>query len=204
MAPADFWEDRYAQQEQVWSGRPNHSLSTIVQDMTPGRALDVGCGEGADVIWLAERGWDATGIDISTTAVSRGREIAAQRSLTNAHFVVGDLSDVPIDGTFDLITASFLHSPVALTRTEILRRLAASVSPGGHLLVTSHAAAPPWSPSPSHSHHHFLTPQQEVDELALDPIDWQVLLAETRRRPAIGPDGQSAELDDAVVLLQRR
>lgn len=188
----------------MWSGRPNYSLSTIVQDMAPGRALDLGCGEGADVIWLAERGWDATGIDISTTAVSRGREIAAQRSLTNAHFVVGDLSEVLLDGPFDLVTASFLHSPVALTRAAILRRAAAAVSAGGHLLVTSHAAAPPWSPAPNHSHHQFLTPQQEISELSLDPAEWSVVLAETRQRPATGPAGQSAELDDAVILWQRK
>ncbi|MGO3181153.1 MAG: class I SAM-dependent methyltransferase, partial [Brevibacterium linens] len=66
------WEERYAEADDaIWSGNPNEALVAVVSEMTPGRVLDVGCGEGADIVWMAENGWDATGIDLSTTAIDR-------------------------------------------------------------------------------------------------------------------------------------
>lgn len=206
IAPADYWEERYAGTERVWSGRVNHVLSQVAAELTPGRALDLGCGEGADVLWLAGQGWDATGVDISPTAVSRGTQAAAAAGLSDrAHFVAMDASDpgaLPEGERYDLITASFLHSLVTLPRTEILRRAADRVTSGGRLLITSHAAPPPWA-DPGHHEHRFLTAEQEVAELGLDADRWQVLIAEARTRQATGPDGQPATLEDTVVLLRR-
>ena len=62
----------------MWSSRPNGRLLAEVADLAPGRALDVGCGEGVDAIWLAQRGWTVTAIDISTVAIGRAREAAAR------------------------------------------------------------------------------------------------------------------------------
>src|ERR1019366_507714 len=52
----DSWDQRYASMEQVWSGQPNDALVSETTALQPGKALDVGCGEGA--VWLAEHGWD--------------------------------------------------------------------------------------------------------------------------------------------------
>lgn len=201
VAPADFWEERYAGTDRVWSGRVNRVLADVAAGLVPGRALDLGCGEGADAIWLAAQGWDSTGVDISPTAIARAVGAAREAGVADrARFVVGDLSALPGE-RYDLVTASFLHSPVELPREDILRRGAACVAPGGHLLITSHAAAPPWS---RHGHEHrFPTADEEVAQLGLDGPDWEVVVAESRTREAVGPDGRHAHLDDAVVLARR-
>lgn len=67
----EAWEERYTASERIWSGRVNAVLAEIAAGLEPGAALDLGCGEGADVIWLAERGWRAAGVDVSATAVQR-------------------------------------------------------------------------------------------------------------------------------------
>ncbi len=205
-APADFWERRYADSGQVWSGRPNQVLVDIASSLEPGRALDLGCGEGADAIWLAQQGWDATGVDIAPTAVARATRAAADLGLASERirFLAVDLGSWDDEGDYELVTASFLHSTVDLPRTDILRRAAGHVAAGGHLLVLSHAALPPWAPN-AHGHaHRFLTPDEELDALALGPGEWDVVLAETRTRQATGPDGRPMALDDAVLLLRRR
>ena len=206
-APVEFWEERYAGSARVWSGAPNRTLVDVVASFEPGRALDLGCGEGADVIWLAQRGWQATGVDIAETAISRARAAASDLDVPQARFEAADLSTWRPDGSFELVTASFLQSPVALSRSEILRSVAGVVAPGGHLLVIAHAAAPPWSRL-RHAHadgHHadFPTPDEEVAALALDPSEWTAVIAEVRSRDAVGPDGDEAVLHDSVVLLRR-
>ena len=205
--PTDFWEERYAGSSRVWSGAPNRTLVEVVARLQPGRALDLGCGEGADVIWLAQRGWQATGVDISETAIARARAAASDLDLPQARFDAADLASWHPDGAYELVSASFLQSPVALSRPEILRSAAALVAPGGYLLVIAHAAAPPWSRL-RHAHadgHHadFPTPEQEVAALALDPAEWTAAIAEVRSRDAVGPDGEQAVLHDSVVLLRR-
>lgn len=208
VAPADYWEDRYVNRTRdtgrMWSGNPNATLTAVVEGIPAGRSLDLGCGEGADVVWLAEHGWDATGIDISATALARAAQAARERSVPSdrIHFEVADLSTWQTDETFDLVTASFLHSPVALSRTEILRRAGDAVTPGGHLLVISHAAAPPWAEH--HHDHRFLSAAEEHRELDLDPDQWEVRICENRVRGAQDPEGRPAELEDSVVLLRRK
>jgi trans-aconitate methyltransferase len=205
--PVEFWEERYAGSSRVWSGAPNRALVDIVSDLAPGRALDLGCGEGADVVWLAQRGWQATGIDISETAIARARAAATGLDLPHARFEAADLAMWRPAEPYELVTASVLQSPVALSRTEILRAVADRIAPGGHLLVIAHAAAPPWSRL-RHAHadgHHvdFPTPEQEVAALALDASEWTVQIAEVRSRDAVGPDGDEAVLHDSVVLVRR-
>lgn len=205
--PVEFWEERYAGSSRVWSGAPNRTLVDVVADLAPGRALDLGCGEGADVIWLARHGWQASGLDISETAIARARAAASDLDLPHARFEAADLSTWRPDGRYDLVTASFLQSPVALSRAEILRAFVGRVAPGGHLLVIAHAEAPPWSRL-RHAHadrHHadFPTPDDEVASLALDPSEWTALIAEVRSRDAVGPDGDEAVLHDSVVLMRR-
>jgi trans-aconitate methyltransferase len=201
--PAEAWEFRYAQAPQRWSGNPNATLIDLVGELTPGRAVDLGCGEGADAIWLARQGWSVLGIDISPTAVARARGAALEAGVdARATFEAHDLSTWEAAGEIDLVTASFLHSREELPRTEILRRAAAHIAPGGHLAIVSHAAAPPWS---EHAHHdeQLLDAEGEIAALGLG-ADWEVVLAEHRQRSATSPTGETATLDDVAVLLRRR
>jgi SAM-dependent methyltransferase len=206
----------------MWSGRVNRVLVETVGGFDPGRALDLGCGEGGDVVWLAKCGWRATGIDISETAIQRARAAARDAGLTEAqaNFRVADLAELAADERFDLVTASFLHSPVELPREQILRRAAAHVAPGGHLLITAHAAPPPWA-TDLHDHgsgghgsedHNsedreaprFPLPQDELVALDLDPEEWDTVIAQTRDREAVAPDGGHVVLTDGIVLVRRR
>ena len=223
VSASAYWEDRYAGSDRMWSGRVNATTAEVVRGLPPGDALDLGCGEGGDAVWLAEQGWRVTALDVSPTAVARGAAGAATRDVGDRiTWISHDLSTWRTDGTFDLVTASFFHSTVVLPRTTILRRAADQVRDGGHLLLVSHVFEteedyPPWADRSDidneHNHDHgspgqhqpvLLTPSQEIAELGLDPAQWTVELEEIRRREATGPDGkQTALLKDGVVLLRR-
>jgi SAM-dependent methyltransferase len=205
VAPAEYWHRRYSESGAIWSGRVNTTLAAVAAELTPGRALDLGCGEGADAIWLAQRGWRTLGIDIATSAIDRARQAAQAAGLTadQIRFVAADLSDVDHDDSYDLVAASFLHSPVELPRVDILRSSAGLVAADGHLLVIGHAAAPPWADSSAHEHR-FLSAAEELDALDLDMSGWETVIAETRTRTSLGPDEKVATLDDTVLLLRRR
>lgn len=211
--PEEFWERRYSEAARVWSGRVNPTLAAIVENLEPGRSLDLGSGEGGDVLWLAERGWEASGIELSRTAAARAREEAAARGLTRTRFIVADLGEwalrpAVIDVRFepyDLVTASFLQSPVELPRERILRTAASRVAPGGLLVVISHAEPPAWAKDHPGN---FPSPEQELETLALDPGRWKILVSEVRSRVAGTPEGAASEapeteLQDTVVVAQR-
>ena len=156
--PAAYWETRYSEQGHRWSGAVNATTAAVASTLPAppdGRALDLGCGEGADAIWLAEQGWRVTAVDISATAVERGAEAAAERGLGDRlNWVVHDLASWSTDERFDLVTVSFFHSEVDLPRIDILRRAAEWIRPGGHLLLVTHvfeseADIPPWGRRPA-------------------------------------------------------
>ena len=197
-----FWEDLYGEKAQVWSGKVNAPLEERVGNLPPGRALDLGCGEGGDALWLAERGWSVTAVDISPTALSRARAEAERRGVT-VDWVEQDLADPLPVGTYDLVSAQFLQSPVPFARVDVLRRAAAEVATGGVLLVVGHASGPPWS---THRPDPVLMPNAEtvLEQLALDLDRWEVLEGRDVGRTATGPDGQVGELLDSVVLARRR
>ncbi|MDK9626448.1 class I SAM-dependent methyltransferase [Propionibacterium freudenreichii] len=208
----EFWEDRYAGPEHVWSALPNHTFVQVVASLTPGRSLDLGCGEGADAIWLATQGWQATGYDISQTAIGRAQQAAAEKNVADTtHFEAVNLDEwsqapLPDDqgrGQYNLITASFLQSPVTLDRIRILQRAARLLVRGGHLLMVTHAAPPSWAPPEMASQGDFPKPEEDLKALDPDPRFFEVKLAETRRRPATDPTGKPATMNDAVILIQR-
>ena len=213
--PRQFWEQRYGD-GQVWSGRVNATTAALVDPLPPGRSLDLGCGEGGDVLHLARRGWHALGVDISTHAIARARQAAADRAheLTGtAAFHALDLSadDDAWDrlagsGGLDLVTASFLQSPVALDRARILSRAAHALAPGGRLVVVSHGAPPAWAPPEfADDPARFPSPQDELDTIGARgcATGLRVLIAEQRDRPATGPDEQHDTLVDTVVVVER-
>jgi SAM-dependent methyltransferase len=200
----EHWEQRYREHGRFWSGRVNRRLAEIAEPLTPGRALDLGCGEGGDAVWLAEHGWQVTAVDIAQTALDRAAELAAERGMADRiEFQRHDLPDTFPDGTFDLVSAQFLHSLMKWDRPALLRRAAASVTVGGLLVIVDHGAVPPWSEHlKEHPDLEFPSADEVIASLALDD-GWETLRAEAVDRDATGPDGQPAHLQDNVMVLRR-
>ncbi|SEB96714.1 Methyltransferase domain-containing protein [Paramicrobacterium humi] len=197
------WEERYNSSERIWSGAANAALVDVAGALEPGRALDLGCGEGADAIWLTGRGWRVTGVDISQTALDRARVDATTAGIEPRHidWVCADLTTWQPEGSFDLASACFLHDTHGFERAPVIARAAASIVPGGHLLIVSHAEMPPWA----NAHHHGQMPTAEEEARMVETAGgvWEAAIVEVRRRQATGPGGQRAELADNVVLMRR-
>ena len=137
-AQAAEWDARYSEGDGAkWSGRPNGRLVAEVAGLTPGRALDIGCGEGADAIWLARQGWTVTAIDVSDVAVTRARE-AAELAGAAVEWVRGDALRTPFPaGSFDLVSMQYPALPKAAGEAAV-RALLDTVRPGGLLLAVYH------------------------------------------------------------------
>ncbi|MEH1014794.1 bifunctional NAD(P)/FAD-dependent oxidoreductase/class I SAM-dependent methyltransferase [Micromonospora sp. CPCC 206060] len=198
------WEQRYQAKSSIWSGRPNPQLVTEAHDLTPGRALDVGCGEGADAAWLARQGWQVDAVDISTTALERAAAHAADAGLADRiTFTHADLREKPpAPGGYDLVSAQFMHLP-GNARRELFARLAAAVAAGGTLLIVGHHPA---DLRTSAHRMHFPDMMFTAEEVAasLDPTDWRVVVAETRPRAVTDPEGREITIRDAVLVARRR
>jgi SAM-dependent methyltransferase len=205
MSAEEFWEERYRDEERVWSGRPNPLLVREVAQLPPGTALDLGCGEGGDAIWLAAGGWRVTAVDVSATALRRGAEHAREAGVAERiRWERHDLSLSFPQGAFDLVSAQFLHSPVAVDgeREQILRRAVAAVAPRGVLLVVGHAGWPSWQEDPPFEHH-FPTTREVLDALELEPQRWAVELQEEVERDFPAPDGRRGHRTDNVLRVRR-
>ncbi|WP_235940657.1 A1S_2505 family phage non-structural protein [Paramicrobacterium fandaimingii] len=202
--PADrqgYWNGRYSGTERMWSGRVNAALAETVVELSPGTALDLGCGEGGDSLWLAEQGWTVTGVDISDVALARADAEARSRGVHAVTWQQADLETWAPEEQFDLVSACFLQAPHDFDREGVLRRSGHHVRPGGHLLIVSHASMPPWS----HHHDHEELPTVQSEQAAVgDASGWDIVVADVRQRQATGPDGTVAPLNDNVVLLRRR
>jgi SAM-dependent methyltransferase len=137
-AQADEWDARYSEQDRsMWSGRPNGRLLVEVGEVMPGRALDIGCGEGSDAIWLAQRGWTVTAIDISEVAVGRARA-AAERAGAEVEWICGDALRTALPASwFDLVSMQYPALPKAAGEAAV-RGLVDTVRPGGLLLAVYH------------------------------------------------------------------
>lgn len=202
-----FWEDRYAGFDRVWSGHVNRVLADVASTIEPGAALDLGCGEGGDAIWLAQQGWEATGVDLSPNAIARAQAAAVNAGVLSErlHLFAADLATWASEPKYDLVAASFLQSwPVDIPREEILRRATQFVAPGGSLLIVAHASG---TQTPAHDHapeRKFPTPEEDLAALHLDLSRWNVRTVETRERLGTRPDGTSMTFCDAIVLVQRR
>ena len=137
-AQAAEWDARYSERDRaMWSGRPNGRLLAEVAAVIPGAALDVGCGEGADAIWLAQRGWTVTAIDVSAVAICRAREASVQAS-ASVEWICGDVLQTPFPaGSFELVSMQYPALPKAAGEATV-RRLLDTVRQGGLLLAVYH------------------------------------------------------------------
>ncbi|MGN9788729.1 FAD-dependent oxidoreductase [Nonomuraea sp. ZG12] len=202
-AQQEFWDSHYGERPQVWSGNPNAILVRETADLKPGTALDLGCGEGADAIWLAGRSWRVTAVDISGVALERAAGHAEQAGVADLiDWQRHDLGMSFPEGVFDLVSASFLHSYGDMPKERILRTAASAVAPGGVLLVTGHAGWPSWQQDP-HPDVHFHTPKEVLR--AIEPADgeWEVLLCEEHERIQNTPDGTPGTRTDNVLKIRR-
>ncbi|MGW4095124.1 class I SAM-dependent methyltransferase [Nocardia sp. NPDC004750] len=201
----EYWEAFYQERDQIWSGRPNFFLVRELEAVPPGTALDLGCAEGADAIWLAERGWRVTAVDVSETALARARTNAARQGIDGEiDWQRHDLDHTFPAGSFDLVTAQYLHSPAAEDgeRTRILSRAADAVAPGGLLLIVGHAQWPSWVLEPP-ADVHFPTTAEVRTGLALDPAEWHVEVDEEVEREHASPEGNPGTRKDNILRIRR-
>ncbi|MFI9753417.1 class I SAM-dependent methyltransferase [Streptomyces collinus] len=198
-----FWDGVYAARPAADAPRPNARLTETVSDLPPGQALDLGCGEGGDALWLASQGWHVTAVDISAVAVERLTALAGSHGLGDrVNAVRHDLQASFPQGGFDLVCAHYLHTPFGLDRSTVLRSAAHVLRPGGRLLVVDHGSTEPWSWNQDPDIRHP-SPREVAAGIGLDPETWTVERADALRRVATGPDGRTAEVTDHVLLVHR-
>ncbi|PWV45713.1 MULTISPECIES: class I SAM-dependent methyltransferase [Nocardiopsis] len=201
----DFWNDRYRSEDRIWSGRPNRHLVSEIEGVQPGRALDVGAGEGADALWLAARGWRVTAVDISSVALDRAAAHAVEAGAGVADRITWLRADVtrwaPPTPEYELVTVQFMHlypNPRALLFAD----LAAAVVPGGELLVVAHhprdlETGVPRPPYPE------LFYEGDAVTAALMEGEWDVIVNEARPSEQT-LDGTVHTVHDLVVRARRR
>ncbi len=130
-----MWDERYAASDRVWSATPNSEVDRIVGAWPPGRALDLGAGEGRHAVWLASKRWRVTAVDFSSVGLAKGEAEATRRGVT-VDWVVGDVrSWQPVgSAAFDLVLIAYLH-----LSDDALSRARNWLAPGGALVVVGHA-----------------------------------------------------------------
>jgi SAM-dependent methyltransferase len=203
MSAQEEWDERYRQSDRIWSGRPNDVLVREVAGLAPGSALDLGCGEGGDAIWLAARGWRVTAVDVSDVALDRAARHAAEKNVADRiDWQRHDLGTSFPAGRFDLVSAHFLYSRGEMPRERILRTAAGAVERGGILLIVGHAGFPPWEQN-ADPDFRFSTPRELLKDLDLPRDDWEVLVAEEHERTQTAPDGRTVTRTDNTLELRR-
>lgn len=198
----EAWNQRYADAELVWSAEANRFLVEEVADLPPGRALDLGAGEGRNAIWLAERGWRVTAVDFSAIGLQKARRLAEARGV-EIDWTEADLrSYSPARSAFDLVVLVYIHLPDE-ERRSVVRRAADAVAAGGTLLVIGHDRSNieegyggPQDPAI------LFSPDDITDDLAgIEEV--RVVRADRVMRPVMTDDGERAAID-VLVRAERR
>ena len=136
------WNERYGTDELVWRAEPNQFLVEEVERLTPGRALDLACGEGRNAVWLASQGWRVVGMDFSSAGLAKGRRMADERGVEVTWVEADAVSWIPPRSGFDLVVLMYLQLPYDQRRAA-LGHAAAALAPRGVLLVVGHDATNP-------------------------------------------------------------
>jgi SAM-dependent methyltransferase len=134
------WNRKHGESGLLFGTEPNRFLVAEVEELAPGRGLDLACGAGRNAVWLAERGWAVTGVDFSDVAIENARGLASERGV-DVEWLVADLGEwVPPSRAFDLVVVLYLQLP-AEERDPIVRRAADATADGGTTLIVGHHAA---------------------------------------------------------------
>lgn len=198
-----FWEQLWSrtlreQADKVARRPANAHLVAEIADLPPGRALDAGCGHGADALWLAAHGWQVTAVDFSASALAQGRsmaEAAGPEIAGRIEWVEGDLATwTPQPGHFDLVVCLYVH--IAGSVGEMVRRMADGVAAGGTLLMVGHRPIDP-ATGASTAAAGQIQVSVENATAALDPHRWELIVAEDHPRPVAGTGV------DAVIRARR-
>ncbi len=207
----DYWDAHWQQVHDDPAARhevpPNPYLVREVGDLAPGTALEAGCGEGAEAIWLGRAGWKVTAADIADEPLARAAERAAAQGLGDdeIEWVQADLSSWEPSTTFDLVTTHYAHP--AMPQLAFYDRLSAWVAPGGSLLIVGHLHADHGAHHGAH-HDHHPPPEASVTAASitarLDPTTWDVVTTDEHTRTLDSPGGGQVTLHDVVVRAVRR
>ena len=158
----EFWNEMWAEDDDRTPGADD-LLVAEMEGLTPGRALDIGCGTGGNAIWLAEHGWQVTATDFAEAAIEKGRRLATNRGV-QVEFVVTGATTFQPDGHYDLIISFYIQLPPD-QRAKMLSVAAGALTPGGHLLFVGHDKSDPpagWTDEDMLS---LTTPEEVASEL---------------------------------------
>jgi SAM-dependent methyltransferase len=195
---SNAWDERYAGNELVWSAEPNRFLVAETEPLPPGRALDLACGEGRNAVWLAERGWDVTGVDFSNVGLDKARRLAGGRGVS-VHWELADVTEyTPARESFGLVIVMYLHLPEAARRVAF-RHAAVAVAPGGTLLVVGHDIT---NPSVGWGGPRDSAVLYGPDDVVADLDGLETVKAERVRRPVETDDGEKIAIDVLVRAMR--
>jgi SAM-dependent methyltransferase len=146
------WEKKYSSEGYEPNRNPSALLAEWLNDRSPGKALDFASGTGRNALYLAEKGYDVTAVEISPSAVELAEQAAREKGLI-IKWIVADLDDYVIQEQYDLIVISFFYvnKTMTLAITNALKK-------GGILLYENHMLSPSSDEDEAHKHRFHLKP----------------------------------------------
>lgn len=211
----EYWDQRWRnpghRESAMAANPPNPHLVAETNSLTPGTALDAGCGAGTEAIWLAEQGWRVTAVDVASAALDTAARRGQERDV-DVRWVEADLSTWTPEGSFDLVTTHYAHP--SIPELDYYERLAQWVAPGGTLLLVGHLHGAGHGGEGHGGEVHGHRPDDHPPAAAsvraadaaarLDPAQWEVITTAESQRTVTGPGGKETTLHDAVVRATRR
>ena len=201
MYDRTFWEQLWAKTlrehpDKVAQRAPSAQLIAEVSALSPGRALDAGCGHGAESLWLAAHGWQVTAVDFSPAALAHGRATAEAMGIADRiEWIEGDLATWAAPAAqYELVVCLYVH--IAGSVEEMVLRMANAVAPGGTLFMIGHRPVDPATGAATPAAGQVQISVEEA-RAALDPRRWELVVAEERPRAVAGSGV------DAVIRARR-